>query len=88
MQAADRNVQPARERDELGASTRPIEGTSQGIGEKVAKKKESLHVVFIKDDNGDVTRGPAESHSEAVKRGSDAKSSSHRNVEVWTEEVK
>lgn len=54
----------------------------------MAKKKEPLHVAFIQDDNGDVTRGPAEPYSEAFRRAADAMAVSHRVVKVWTEEVK
>ena len=53
-----------------------------------AKKKESLHVAFIQDDNGDVTRGPAEPFEKAFRRAADSMAISHRIVKVWTEEVK
>lgn len=50
--------------------------------------KEPLRRAFIQDDNGDVTRGPAESARKARKRAKDAKESSHRIIKVWTEEAK
>lgn len=54
----------------------------------MSKQKEPLYRAFIQDDEGDVTRGPAESYKDAVKRMSDAASSSDWVVKTWTEEVK
>lgn len=44
-------------------------------------------MAFIQDDNGDVTRGPAESYNDAVKRTNDV-AVDHRIVNTWVEEVK
>lgn len=49
---------------------------------------EPLHMAFIQDDNGDVTRGPVEPFNKAFKRAADAMASSHRITKVLTEEVK
>lgn len=51
-------------------------------------KKTPLYMAFIKDDNHDVTRGPAESYEDAKKRALDAEVSSDYIVETWVEEVK
>lgn len=49
-------------------------------------EKEGLYRAFIKDDEHDVTRGPAESYRRAVQRCAEAEASDWV-VETWTEKV-